>query len=637
MFAHFSIHRPCVKNENHKIESSEYYIIKLRLSQNNTTSKKGQRSQMSVSSKPISKIIQYAKEDLNKIKLASLYSILNKIFDLAPPILIGQAVEIVVNPQNNFFQRLGYKSLLSQIIVLSIVTVIVWILESFFEFLYQVKWRNLAQKIQAQLRTDTYEHLQFLENKYFENQKTGNLISIVNDDVNQLERFLDVGANDILQVSTTVIVIGSLYFYLSPEVAWLSFLPIPIIILVGFYFQKKIEPLYMGVREKAGTLSSFLTNNFQGISTIKAYCAEKFELNKLRTLSDEYAEANAKAIKLSASFSPLIRMAVLMGFLATLIYGGLLVEQGLLKVGLYSTMVFMIQRLLWPLTRLANTVDLYQRAMASASRVFMLLETNPTISPGELESLHVKSQGYHKYGIQYKDVDFGYDKKIPIIKNLSINIEHGQTVGLVGLTGSGKSTLIKLLLRLYDPQSGQIQINQTSIKELKFHTLRNLFSYVGQDNYLFDGSILENLKFAKPNAQVEEIYQATKMAEIHDYIISLPSQYETLIGERGQKLSGGQRQRLSIARALLKDAPIFLFDEATSSVDNETEAAIQRSLEQITQKKTTIIIAHRLSTIVKADKIYVLDQGEIIQQGTHQQLIASDGLYKGLWNVQTGL
>lgn len=590
-----------------------------------------------IKTKPINKIIQYAKSDLGEIRLASLYSILNKVFDLAPPILIGQAVEIVVNPQDNFFQRLGYETLLGQITVLSIVTVAVWVLESFFEFLYQVKWRNLAQKVQSQLRTDTYDHLQILENKYFENQKTGNFISIVNDDVNQLERFLDVGANDILQVSTTVIVIGSMYFYLSPEVAWLSFLPIPIIILGGFYFQKKIEPLYMGVREKAGALSSFLTNNFQGISTIKAYCAEKFELKKLKSLSDEYAEANARAIKLSASFSPLIRMAVLMGFLATLIYGGVLVEQGVLKVGIYSTMIFMIQRLLWPLTRLASTVDLYQRAMASASRIFNLLETNPTIRPGQQESLTHQNENEPKFGIEYKSINFGYRDDLPIIKDLSINIQHGQTIGLVGLTGSGKSTLIKLLLRLYDPQSGQIQINQTSIQELKFHTLRNLFSYVGQDNYLFDGTILENLKFANADAGVEQIHQAAKMAEIHDFVMSLPKQYETLIGERGQKLSGGQRQRLSIARALLKDAPIFLFDEATSSVDNETEAAIQRSLDQITQKKTTIIIAHRLSTIVKADQIYVLDQGRIVQQGTHQELIANDGLYKGLWNVQTGL
>ena len=592
---------------------------------------------MSTPQKPIHKIIDYAKNDMGEIRLASLYSILNKVFDLAPPILIGQAVEIVVNPNDNFFQRLGYESLLGQITILSIVTVAVWVLESFFEFLYQVKWRNLAQKIQSAIRTDTYDHLQLLENKYFENQKTGNLISIVNDDVNQLERFLDVGANDILQVSTTVIVIGSMYFYLSPEVAWLSFLPIPIIILGGFYFQKKIEPLYLGVREKAGSLSSFLTNNFQGISTIKAYCAEALELKKLKSLSDDYAHANARAIKLSASFSPLIRMAVLMGFLATLIYGGVLVEKGILKVGIYSTMIFMIQRLLWPLTRLASTVDLYQRAMASAARIFKLLETTPTIKPGKLEVLTHSDEANPKFAVEYKKINFSYREDLPIIEDLSLKIDHGQTIGLVGLTGSGKSTLIKLLLRLYDPQSGEIQVNNTVISDLQFHTLRNLFSYVGQDNYLFDGTILENLKFANPQAGLEQIHQAAKMAEIHEFIMSLPYQYATVIGECGQKLSGGQRQRLSIARALLKDAPIFLFDEATSSVDNETEAAIQRSLDQITQKKTTIIIAHRLSTIVKADQIYVLDKGKIVQNGTHQDLVKEDGLYQGLWNVQTGL
>lgn len=571
---------------------------------------------------------------MKDIKLASLYSVLNKVFDLAPPILIGQAVQIVVSPTDNYFYRLGFASLTNQLIVLALVTVAIWVLESLFEFLFQVKWRNIAQRIQSRLRTDTYDHLQVLENKYFENQKTGNLISVVNDDVNQLERFLDVGANDILQVTTTVLVIGTMYFYLSAEVAWLSFIPIPIIIVGGFLFQKKIEPLYAGVREKAGGLSSFLTNNFQGISTIKAYCAEKIELQKLKSLSDEYADANSQAIKWSASFSPMIRMAVLMGFLSTLIYGGILVERNVLEVGIYSSMIFMIQRLLWPLTRLASTVDLYQRAMASAKRIFDLIDTTPSIKPGEktFESTHEMN-----FSIKYDQVNFQYNPEVPVLKNLSIDIKNGQTIGLVGLTGSGKSTLIKLLLRLYDPQSGQILINQTPINELNFHSLRNLFSYVGQDNYLFDGSILDNLKFANPNASFDQIQDAAKRAEIHDFIEGLPQKYETLIGERGQKLSGGQRQRLSIARALLKDAPIFLFDEATSSVDNETEAAIQRSLDQITSKKTTIIIAHRLSTIVKADQIYVLDQGQIAQAGRHQELIQQEGLYKGLWNVQTGL
>lgn len=582
---------------------------------------------------PFKRLLQYAKNELPNIRLASLYSVLNKVFDLAPPILIGQAVEIVVNPQNNFIQGLGFQTLFSQLVVLSIITVLIWGLESFFEFLFQVKWRNIAQTIQATLRNDTYAHLQVLENRYFENQKTGNLISIVNDDVNQLERFLDVGANDILQVGTTVICIGAMYFYLAPEVAWLSFIPIPIIILGGFYFQKKIEPLYQGVREKAGSLASFLNNNFIGMATIKAYCAEVSELKKLGDLSHEYADANSKAIKVSASFSPLIRMAVLMGFLATLIYGGKLVEEGVLKVGIYSTMVFMIQRLLWPLTRLAQTVDLYQRAMASCRRIFDLIDTEPQIKPGQLESLPTNDN----YTIQFNQIEFGYNENQQIFDGLNLAVNQGETIGLVGLTGSGKSTLIKLLLRLYDPQNGEIQIGHLKTHSLSFKALRELFSYVGQENYLFDGTIFENIQFGKPNATLEEIRNAAKLAEIDEFIMQLPNQYETLVGERGQKLSGGQRQRLSIARALLKDAPIFLFDEATSSVDNETEAAIQRSLDQITQQKTTIIIAHRLSTIVKADKIYVLENGKIIQQGRHDQLIAQQGLYQNLWNVQTGM
>lgn len=579
---------------------------------------------------PLQRLLSYTKGESAQIKRASLYSFLNKFFDLAPPILIGMAVDIVVKGQDSLLGSWGITSVMSQLWVVAFLTLIIWGAESLFEYLFQIEWRNLAQEIQHRLRMDAYRHVQDLEVAYFEDKSTGSLISVLNDDVNQLERFLDVGANDIIQVATTVVLVGAVFFYLSPMVAAVAFLPVPIILWGSFLFQKKIEPRYARMREEVSLLGAILSNNLSGVATVKSYGAEDFELERLAKQSKSYSQANEHAIKLSSSFSPLIRMAVLVGFLATLLLGGKFTQEGILEVGSYSVLIFMTQRLLWPLTRLGATFDLYQRAMASTQRIFNLIDTPIKIVPGKLTK-DVKGH------IEFKDVDFSYDTGPKVLKNVSLEVKPGETIGLVGPTGSGKSTFIKLLLRFYEPSKGDISLDTSPIEEYDFKCLRSSFSYVGQDNYLFHGTAEENIKFGSFEASRQEVEEASKKAEAHSFIDeSLEKSYDTVVGERGQKLSGGQRQRMAIARAILKNAPIYLFDEATSAVDNETEAAIQRSLEKITKEKTTIIVAHRLSTIVHADRIYVLDKGEVVEVGNHQELIAKNGLYHALWNVQTG-
>lgn len=578
----------------------------------------------------LKRLWRYARHLQHDIKIASLFSILNKIFDLAPPILIGMAVDIVVKKEESFLAGFGLETVMEQLGVLAFLTFLVWALESFFEYLFQVRWRNIAQGIQHGLRVDGYAHLQELELSYFEDKSTGNLISILNDDVNQLERFLDGGANTLLQVSTTIVVIGAIFFSLNPVVAVFSFLPIPFILLGSFYYQRKIEPRYQEVREQAGLLSGLLNNNIQGMATIKSYTAEIFENERLKRRSLDYSKANSHAITLSSSFSPLIRMVVLMGFLFTLVLGGYYTTTGALEVGSYSVLVFMTQRLLWPLTSLGATFDLYQRAMASTRRIFTLIDTERLI----IEGKQVLDEEIKE--ISYEDVSFSYDES-PTLRNIDLTIEKGHSIGLVGPTGSGKSTLVKLLLRFYEVTSGKIKINGQELKSFTFKSLREDFSYVGQEVYLFNGSVAENISFGKPDATLAAIEEAAKKASVHDFILSLPQGYQTLIGERGQKLSGGQKQRLSLARAILKNAPVFIFDEATSAVDNETEAVIQKSLEELTKTKTAIIIAHRLSTVVNADKIFVLESGKIVEAGTHHELLEAHGLYEKLWQVQTGL
>ena len=558
---------------------------------------------------------------------------MNKLFDLAPPALIGIAVDVVVKQQDSILAQWGIKDVFWQLAIITGLSAIVWALESIFEYAYDYLWRNLAQDIEHDLRLEAYSHLQELELAYFEERSTGGLISILNDDINQLERFLDGGANEVIQVMTTVIVIGAAFFAASPAVAALSMLPIPLIIWGSIAFQNRLAPLYADVREKVSFLNGQLSNNLSGITTIKSFTSEDYETGRIETQSEAYRQSNRKAIVLSAAFIPLIRIVIFLGFIATLFLGGLEVVAGRLSVGTYSVLVFLTQRLLWPLTRLGDTMDRYQRAMASTNRVMNLLDTPIAIRTGDIR-LPVSSI---KGALEFKNVTFYYNQRKPILQYFSLTLAAGKTTAIVGATGSGKSTLVKLILRLYEVQYGQIYLDGIELTSLNLKDLRRAIGLVSQDVFLFHGTVAENIAYGSFEASNREIVNAAKIAEAHEFIAQLPDGYKTIVGERGQKLSGGQRQRIAIARAVLKNPPILILDEATSAVDNETEAAIQRSLERITKNRTTIAIAHRLSTVRNADCIFVMDEGRVIESGQHEQLLEHDGVYASLWRVQSGI
>ncbi|MFG1499565.1 ABC transporter ATP-binding protein [Halobacteriovorax sp. XZX-3] len=580
---------------------------------------------------PLQKLINHFKNKRGQIYTASFFSVLNKVFDIAPPLLIGLAVDTVVKQEDSFLAGMGVTDKVEQIYILGFLTFVIWALESLFEYLLKLWWRGLAQEVQHDLRMEAYDHLQNLHISFYQDNNSGNLATILNDDINQLERFLDVGANDIIQTLTTVVSIGGIFFYLSPQIALLSLTPVPFILWGSFYFQKKVQPRYQNVRSEAGLLASMLVNNIAGMMTIKSYVAQRFEYDRLEKQSNQYAKANKDAIRVSSSFSPIIRMAVLCGFLFTLIIGGIDVLDGKLEVGSYSVLIFLVQRLLWPLTRLGETFDLYQRSMASTSRVMELIETEVKVTDGDKELEEFKG------AVEFSGINFKYDEEDNTgLKDINLKIEEGQTIALVGPTGSGKSTMLKLLQRFYDPQIGSVNFDGHNIRELKQNSLRSHIGFVSQETYLFHGTVLENIIYGSQGASEVDAMRAAKLAEAHDFIELLPNGYQTIVGERGQKLSGGQRQRIAIARAILKDPKLFIFDEATSAIDNETEAAIQRSLKTITKGRTTVMVAHRLSTIIHADQICVLNEGKIEQRGTHEELIAQEGLYKALWSVQTG-
>ncbi|WP_398333046.1 ABC transporter ATP-binding protein [Vulcanococcus sp.] len=585
------------------------------------------------SSPPLQRLLHTLKPHRRLVWLAASCSVLNKLFDLAPPVLIGLAVDVVVRQDNAWLAAFGVVTVPGQLGVLAVLSFLIWSAESLFEYLYALLWRNLAQRVQHELRLEAYDHLQRLELGFFEASSSGRLLAILNDDINQLERFLDHGANELLQLITTVLAVGGAMLWLSPTVAGVSFLPIPVILWGSLHFQRRLQPRYREVRERAGDLASRLANNLGGMLTIKSYAAEPWELERLRADSEAYRISNRRAIRLSAAFIPLIRFAILFAFLAILVIGGLQAWRGAIAVGTYSFLVFITQRLLWPLTSLGRTLDDYQRAMASSQRVLDLLDTPIAIPSGSRPLPLSQVQG----AIHFEAVDFAYPGRAPLLQGFNLEIPGGSTVGIVGATGSGKSTIVKLLLRLYELQGGTIRLDGQPVDQLQLADLRRAIGLVSQEVFLFHGTVAENIAYGSFEAPRGAIERAAQLAEASRFIEALPQGYDTVVGERGQRLSGGQRQRIALARAILKNPPVLILDEATAAVDNETEAAIQRSLDLITAERTTLVIAHRLSTVRHADRIVVLEQGRIVESGSHEQLITSGGAYVNLWRVQAGL
>lgn len=582
---------------------------------------------------PLSRLFSHARNYRRDVRIASLYSVLNKFFDVLPEVLIGVAVDVVVNQKASFLARVGIVDPKDQLVLLALITVVVWVGESLFQYLYDVRWRDLAQNLQHDLRMEAYRHVQKLDMAYFERNRSGNLLAVLNEDINQMERFLNGGANDLIQVFVGSLMVGGVFFVLTHELAFLALVPVPLILYGAFWFQRRLAPRYGAVREAAGALAARLNNNIQGIATVKAYAAEEYEAGHIEQESDDYRARNGEAIRLSAAITPVIRMAILAGFTVTLLYGGFMALNGDIGVGSYSVLVYLTQRLLWPLTRLADLTDLYQRSMSSIERVMNLLQTpvNIAYEGRALPRAEVRGE------LVFDEVSFAYDGTTrPALDRVDLRIDAGRSAAFVGSTGGGKSTLIKLLLRFYEPQQGRVLLDGMPIGELNLQDLRRAIGYVAQDTFLADASVAQNIAYGMADATREAVIEAAKSAEAHDFIVALPQGYDTPVGERGLRLSGGQRQRLALARAILKDPPILVLDEATSAVDNETEAAIQRSLERLVVGRTTLIVAHRLSTVRHADTIHVIDGGRIAESGTHDQLLALDGIYASLWRLQTG-
>jgi ATP-binding cassette, subfamily B, bacterial len=497
-----------------------------------------------------------------------------------------------------------------------------------------------SQDVQHDVRTATYDKMQRLDMEFFASKQTGEMMSVLSNDVNQLERFLNEGMNSATRLIVMVFGIMFLLFWLNPQLALVSLAPVPLIAIFTYVFVKKIQPKYAAVRSSVGKVNSRLENNLGGIGVIKSSNTEEFESDRVEDVSGKYYDTNWEAIDLRIKFFPGLQLISGIGFVLTFVVGGYWVFTGTgpgpltgtLQVGTFVAFILYTQQLVWPMAQFGQVINMYQRAEASSERIFGLMDETGRIERDEgADDIRVTDGR-----VEYDEVTFGYDGSERIIDEISFEVDGGETVALVGPTGAGKSTVLKLLLRLYDVDDGAIRIDDQDVRAVSLPSLRRSMGYVGQDSFLFYGSVEENITYGAFDASREEIVAAAKAAEAHDFIQNLPDGYDTMVGERGVKLSGGQRQRVAIARAVLKDPDILVLDEATSDVDTETEMLIQRSIDELTEDRTTFAIAHRLSTIKDADQILVLEDGQIVERGPHDTLLANDGLYAHLWGVQAG-
>ncbi|PSQ40977.1 multidrug ABC transporter ATP-binding protein [Halobacteriales archaeon SW_12_71_31] len=530
-------------------------------------------------------------------------------------------------------------------------------------FVRQSTMNLFSHRVKHEVRTACYRKMQRLDMAFFDEHRTGELMSVLNNDTNRLELFLDNMMGAAIQLGVLILGIGGVLLWINSRLALVTLAVIPVAAVFTWWFMRLVESAYADIRSSVGDLNARLENNLAGIEVIKTAGTEEYEDDRVEDVSYTYFQRDWRSLRLNFVYRPGLQLLTSFAFVATFVVGGLWVLgaplplfPGEVSVGQLVTFLLLAQRMTEPLAQMSEIVDRYEDAKASATRILGLM--NVPIAVGDREDAVDLDPDRIRGHVEYDDVSFGYedsealrasDSEAPrasdsgtscasnyVLESVDFEIEPGQTVGLVGPTGAGKSTTLKLLVRLYDVSEGAIRVDGHDVRDVTLDSLRSAMGYVSQDTFLFDGTVRENIRYGSFDASDAEVEEAARMAEAHEFVSELPEGYDTRVGERGVKLSGGQRQRVSIARVMLRDPAILVLDEATSDVDTETEMLIQRSIDRISADRTAFVIAHRLSTVREADRILVLENGRVVEDGTHEGLLAEDGLYANLWSVQAG-
>lgn len=576
---------------------------------------------------PTQLVLNYSKRYVGPLALTVISMILLVGAQLVVPYIIKTLVAAVTEGPLN-------TDTLNLITQLTIIGLIVYVVRGGLQFVRSYMAHLAGWGVVADLRKHIYEHMQRLSLRFYEDKQTGQMMSRMVNDTDLFERLIAHAIPDVLVNFITLFAISAMLISMNWMLALFTMIPIPLVILSLRIYGKYVRPAFRSRQKELGDLNAILNDNISGIREIKAFTREETEMERIGLSIDRYKTSLLRALRLMAIFQPFIEFTSSLGMLMVIFFGGHLAYQGVLSIAELVAFFLYLEMFYQPVRNLGGAWEAVQESLAGADRVAELLQEDPEIHnrPGSI-TLPDRARGE----IVLKDVSFQYSQGDVVLDRINLTIPAQNVVALVGPTGVGKSTLVSLIPRFYDVCDGSITLDGKDIRDLTLESLRQQISIVLQDVFLFHGTVRDNLLFGRPNASEEEMFEAAKIANAHDFISALPEKYDTLIGERGVKLSGGQKQRLSIARAVLKNSPILILDEATSSVDTETELLIQQALERLMVGKTTIIIAHRLSTIRNANKIVVLEGRRIAEMGTHDELLAKAGLYKRLYTVQQRL